>query len=223
MSGVPAQPQPLRRSAHAWLWLSALLAVGALLGWYLPARGLDWQPDLAAQQPWRAWSAVTVHWSVLHLGANLAGLAVVAALGWVAELPRPAALAWACAWPMTQAALLWRPELAHYGGLSGVLHAGVAVAALWLLLGPWRSTDDSTGKATAGARARRRLGAAIAIGLLLKIVLERPWGDTLQHPADWDIAVAPLAHATGAMAGVLCVGVALLLSRTAAVRAGSPP
>ena len=32
---------------------------------------------------------------------------------------------------------------------------------------------------------------------------EAPWGAPLRYPADWDIAVAPLAHATGAVAGAL--------------------
>ena len=36
------------------------------------------------------------------------------------------------AWPLTHLSLLARPEVMHYGGLSGVLHAGVAVAALGL-------------------------------------------------------------------------------------------
>ena len=35
--------------------------------------------------------------------------------------------------PLTQLGLLMRPDLLHYGGLSGVLHAGVAAAALWLV------------------------------------------------------------------------------------------
>jgi hypothetical protein len=49
--------------------------------------------------------------------------------------------AWVCAWPLTQLGLLMRPDLSHYGGLSGVLHAGAAIVALHLV---WR-----------GARARR--------------------------------------------------------------------
>ena len=185
------------------------------------AAWLDWQPELAARAPWRAWSAAWVHWSGMHLGANLAGLAVVAALGGVAELPRPAALAWACAWPMTQAGLLWRPELAHYGGLSGVLHAGVAVAALWLLLAPQRGGGlQSSPAVRSGLLLQRRMGAAIGVGLVLKIALERPWGPALQHPADWDIAIAPLAHATGALAGLLCGLCAVAVARVSAARAG---
>ena len=178
--------------------LALLLGFGSVLAWWLPAAWLDWQPELAGSEPWRAWSAAWVHWSGLHLGANLAGLAVVAALGWVARLPLAAALAWALAWPLTQAGLLWRPELAHYGGLSGVLHAGIAVAAVWLLLAPLRAADPQV------ARQQRRIGAGIAAGLLLKIGLEQPWGELLRRPADWDIAIAPLAHATGALAGALC-------------------
>lgn len=251
----PGDVVPARRSAQhpkaastAWLLLSALLGGGALLAWWLPSAWLDWQPDLAAGEPWRAWSAAWVHWSPLHLGANLAGLAVLAALGREAALPREAALAWGLAWPMTQAALLVRPELAHYGGLSGVLHAGVAVAALWLLAGPdadagaGRDTDAGAGSSSctrsggdknrqaqaAGARtptrnrnrSRRRIGAAIAMGLLAKLLLERPWGPALQHPDEWDIAIAPLAHAAGALAGGLCAVGALAVARVRGVQAG---
>ena len=43
-----------------------------------------------------------------------------------------AALAWALAWPLTHLALLAEPALLRYGGLSGVLRAGAAVAAVAL-------------------------------------------------------------------------------------------
>jgi rhomboid family GlyGly-CTERM serine protease len=174
----------------AWLLLAALLGAGAAIGWALPSPWIDWQPGRAPAEPWRALSAAFVHWSPRHLAANLAGLALVAALGWAARLPAAAALAWALAWPAGHALLALEPALRHYGGLSGVLHAGVAVAAAWLLLCP------------ADGR-QRAVGAAVAAVLALKIGLERPWGDVLQHPAGWDIAVAPLAHATGAAAGAL--------------------
>lgn len=36
-----------------WLALCALLALAATLAWVLPAQTLDWQPTLAARQPWR--------------------------------------------------------------------------------------------------------------------------------------------------------------------------
>ena len=181
----------LRRPRQAWVTLCALAAGGAVLAWWLPANSLDWQPQRFAAEPWRAISAAWVHWSPLHLGANLLGTAVLMALGWAARLPARAALAWLLAWPLTHIALAVQPALAHYGGLSGVLHAGVAVAALWLLLHE-------------RAAVRRTIGGAILAGLLLKLVLEEPWGAPLREGGGWDIAVAPLAHATGAAAGAVC-------------------
>jgi hypothetical protein len=227
----PRRPAP----GQLWLALAALAAGGALGVWGLPAAWLDWQPDLAGSEPWRVWSAAWVHWSPLHLGANLAGVAVLAALGWVTRLPSAAALAWGAAWPLTQLGLALRPELTHYGGLSGVLHAGVTVAALWLVLGPPGAGRVPGGKAAPEGQAtpqpgtwepskrprRRGIGTAIALGLALKLWLEKPWGPALTHPADWDIAIAPLAHATGAAAGLLCATIAWLLCARQSRRRGT--
>lgn len=126
----------------------------------------------------------------MHLVANLAGLAVVAALGRVAAVPARVGLAWLASWPLTHLALLAVPALAHYGGLSGVLHGAVAAVATWLVASERGS--------------RRRIGAALGLGLALKIVLERPWGPAVQPLAGWDIAVAPAAHLSGAVSGALC-------------------
>ncbi|MBK6471558.1 MAG: rhombosortase [Betaproteobacteria bacterium] len=190
----------MKTPGHAWVGLVAAFGIAALLGWWLPAPLLDWQPALALHEPWRAFSAAFVHWSEWHLAANLAGCAVLAALGLGGQLPRGAALAWLLAWPLTHVGLALQPALAHYGGLSGVLHAGVAVAALWLL-----ATTHGT---------RRRIGAAVGTGLLTKVLIEEPWGPPLRLDGGWDIATAPLAHATGALAGVLCAGVMLALLRS---------
>lgn len=179
---------------RAWLGLAALLAAAALGGTLLQPSALDWQPALALREPWRAFSAIAVHYSPRHLGVNLAGTALVAALGWAARMPTPMAGAWACAWPLTQLGLALRPDLQHYGGLSGVLHAGVAVVAVHLSL-------SSIGM-------RRALGAGLGAGLVLKVLLEAPWGAPLRHPPGWDIATAPLGHASGLAAGVACALVA---------------
>ncbi|HEX2009384.1 MAG TPA: rhombosortase [Roseateles sp.] len=181
-----------------WPALAALLGALALLAWPLPTTPLDWQPALAAHEPWRLLSAAAVHWSLQHLLANLAGCAVLAWVGLAARLHRRAALAWLLAWPLTQAGLLLRPDLLHYGGLSGVLHAGTAVLAVELL----------------GRRGQERaIGAAIAAGLLLKLALEQPWGPALQTTAGWDIAIAPAAHLSGALAGAMCALTLRLLAR----------
>lgn len=181
---------------RAWLSLAALLALASLAAWWLPAASIDWQPALAASQPWRAWTGAWVHWSTLHLVANLLATAVVGAFGRAARLPAAAAAAWAAAWPLTQAGLLLEPDLAHYGGLSGVLHAGVAVAGLWLL-----------GTTRGGQRA---VGAFVTAGLVVKLLAEQPWGPVLRHGGGWDIATAPIAHVSGAVAGLACAAAVLL-------------
>ena len=152
---------------------------------------LDWQPALALRQPWRVITAAWVHLSGQHLVGNLVGAVLVAAYGQAAGCGRRAALAWALAWPLSHAALLLQPALLHYGGLSGLMHAGVAVAS-WQLL--------------RGDRGQRRaVGAAVLAMLALKLLLEAPWqGGPLRHEPGWDIAIAPLAHTTGALAGLLC-------------------
>ena len=178
--------------------LTALLMISALLAWPMARGALDWQPARAWSQPWRAFTAVAVHYSALHLGANLLGALLVAALGALARAPVRMVWAWSAAWPLTQLGLLIKPELLHYGGLSGVLHAGVAVAALYLVMD--------------GARSQRVIGAAILAGTSIKVLLEAPWGPALRYGDGWDIAVAPLAHATGLISGLLCAAAAQVIA-----------
>lgn len=177
------------RGRRAWPALALLLALGALLAQRLPSSLLDWRPGLALQQPWRWWSAAFVHWSAQHLLANLLGCAVVAAFGWTARLPARAAAAWALAWPLTQLGLFAQPALQVYGGLSGALHAGVVVAACTLL--------------RQAGRRERAVGAAVLVGVAAKLLLEAPWQGPLRQVEGWDIALAPGAHLSGALAGLL--------------------
>ena len=193
----------LKPPGCAWVALAAVAGVGSLLAWWVPAAALDWQPALAASEPWRAVTGAWVHWSGLHLAANLAGAAVVGAFGWAARAPWPLALAWAVAWPLTQLGMLTRPELAHYGGLSGVMHAGTAIGVSWLLAGPRERLP----------RGSRWIGAGVGLSLLVKLWLEAPWGEVLRRSDEWDIAIAPLAHSSGAAAGALCAAVALVTLR----------
>lgn len=186
----------------AWAALAALAAALSLLvaaaeAAGVPARdALAWHRD-APGQLWRCWSAAFVHFSALHLGANLAGALLVGALGWHARLPAVAALAWALAWPSAHALLWLGAQPDHYLGLSGVLHAGVAVAAVMMLARPgsgWRS-----------------LGLALGLGLLAKLAFEAPWRGAVQASLDWDFPVAVGAHAAGAAAGALWAAALLTL------------
>ena len=190
----------LARPGVLWLLTSAALALAALLGWWADDNArLDWQPQRAWPEAWRWWSAALVHWSPLHLGANLLATALVAAYGWAARVPRAVALGWLASWPFTHLALLAKPELAHYGGLSGVLHAGVAATSLWLVL--------------RGHAAQRTVGWLMLIGQSAKLLFEEPWGAAIHEPSELDVAVAPLAHASGSLAGALCTLLALRLAR----------
>lgn len=191
-----------RLRLSAWTALAALLAAGALLGAALPIPALAWQPALFAREPSRALSAAFVHWSALHLAANLLGCAVLAFVGSAARLPARCAWAWAAAWPLTHALLLVRPDLERFGGLSGVLHAGVAVLVVELL--------------SMRRHRQRAIGTAVALGLAIKLLLEDPLGAPLRPVPGWDIAIAPLSHLTGTLAGTLCALVALAIARARA-------
>jgi rhomboid family GlyGly-CTERM serine protease len=181
--------------ALAWSAVAVVLGFAAVLAWPVERTLLDWQPSLVWVQPWRVFSAAWVHYSSLHLAANLAGALLVGALGHVAGVPLRSVAAWLLAWPLTQLGLLLQPELLHYGGLSGVLHAGVAVVVLHLVV--------------AGTRTQRRIAWLLGAGLAIKVVAETPWqGPALRQSPGWDIAIAPFAHASGVLAGALCSALA---------------
>jgi rhomboid family GlyGly-CTERM serine protease len=152
---------------------------------------LDWQRALLGAQPWRWWSAAFPHLDTTHLAANLAGCAVVAAFGLAAGLGRGAALAWLLAWPLTHLTLALAPGVERYAGLSGVLHAGVATGAVFVIV------DKRPG-------VMRWIGVAVAAGLLAKLVQEQAWVAPVQRLAGWDFPVVVAAHAAGALAGTGC-------------------
>ena len=193
----------MNRGATWWVGLALLLAAMSLALSPMPHEQLDWQPARAISQPWRAWSAVAAHWTAWHLVANLIGCVVVAVFGVAASVPPRATLAWFLAWPLAHLALLAQPALSSYGGLSGVLHAGVAIAALQLL----RRERGS----------RRAIGAAVLLGLAVKLLLETPWVAPAVQIAGWDFPVAPIAHVTGTLAGLLCAALVDLVSARAAL------
>jgi hypothetical protein len=101
-----------------------------------------------------------------------------------------------------------QPALAHYGGLSGVLHAGVVIAAVSLL-------QRERG-------LRRALGAAILLAVALKVGLEHPWQGALRRAPGWDIAIAPGAHLSGALMGTCCaIAAAFWRRQSSALRQSS--
>jgi rhomboid family GlyGly-CTERM serine protease len=190
--------------------LALVFGLGAWLLAGLPPASLDWQPGLALSQPWRAWTAALVHWSPSHWRMNAGGALLLALLGWRARVAPRDALAWLLAWPLTQAGLLLQPQLRHYAGLSGVLHAGVAIVVCRML--------------RSGAGRTRRVGLWLALGMLLKLLSEMPWRGAVQAVPGWDFALAPLAHVSGAVCGALCFLLCEWMARRAkAVRASAAP
>ena len=72
-----------------------------------------------------------------------------------------------------------------------------------------------------GTRTQRRVAGATLLIVLLKVLSEAPWAGPLSHPAGWDIAVAPMAHASGLIAGALTATAAQAWHRTQ-VKATAP-
>lgn len=186
----------------SWLSLCLLLALPA---WLLPWVSLDnpasWPVAMQAlvlhpDQGWHQtgsswWGTAWVHGSAPHLTRNLAGAALLAAMGWIAQVSWRATAAWLLAWPLTHVGMLWRPELTSYVGLSGVLHAGAAIVAMHQILTPPHANS-------------RKLGSALLAGLVFKIIMENPWGPVLILSSTSAIKVAPWAHFSGVTAGLVC-------------------
>lgn len=216
---------------RAWMLVAALLAAGAL---GVAALGdaarttLDWQPATLVAQPWRAWTAAWVHLGTTHLVANLGAVGLLALLGRRAGLGPRDATAWALAWPLTHAlmsaaATAWPAGfgawLPHVAGMSGVLHAGVAIAALSLA---GRRDEPASVAASADAdapvhpeaaappyvegpdpRRARLVGRMLLVGLAAKVIAESPWDLAPRLDAVLGIAVAPEVHLAGALAGAI--------------------
>lgn len=190
-----------------WSWpaLCLLLAGGALSAWRL-GNPVDWEwwRDFAAE-PATWWTAAFVHRSLAHGLANLLALGALAVLGVALQVPRAQAWAWAAAWPLSTLALLLFPQIARYAGLSGVLHAGLAVLVVHC----------------AFTRAHRAWAGLLGAGLAAKLLAEAAWSRPLVFEPEWGFAVATGAHLTGALAGLVCALAAYGISRMWRMRATS--
>lgn len=185
--------KPRRDGGTAWVVLAALLCAGAIVVTAIASEGgrapidapiamaFDWQAALGLRQPWRLWTSACVHWSGAHLAVNIAGALVVAFVGRRARLPAAATVTWALAWPLTQVlmAAIGSERLGvvmpHYGGLSGVLHAGVVVLGLALAWPPVRMRSRSP---ASPARADTGFVATRASTIEPSRITEGPWAMT---------------------------------------------
>jgi len=186
------------RAAHriegmAWVMLAGLLCLGAVVVTAISAEGgtalsaaplanaLDWQPALGLREPWRLWTCAWVHWSAAHLLVNVVGAMVVAFVGWRARLPASAAHAWLIAWPVTQVLMAALGDdrlgavMPHYGGLSGVLHAGAVVLGLSLA---WPLVRAQARPTALPAREDAGFARARASAIEPSRITEGPWAMT---------------------------------------------
>lgn len=198
---------------HGWTGLTLLLATMAITSWTVQQHDaalaglLAWHRDSAPWEIWRYWTSAGLHWSGWHLGANLIACGVLAAWGSAGQLGAGPCIAWLLAWPLTQAGLWWTHDLQHFGGLSGVLHAGVAVGAAELLTRPNPS--------------ERRLGMGVILGLGVKLVSELPSASPVTLPGAPGYPIAFEAHWVGSLAGLACAGLLHWLQRLGIVVANS--
>ncbi|BCR03420.1 hypothetical protein DESUT3_04890 [Desulfuromonas versatilis] len=179
----------MSRRLPAW---TLLLVAAASLSYLVPglAEVLVFDRHAIGQgELWRLLSGHLVHFSASHL---LLDLAVVALAGAAIERgPRCAAgaLYTGSALAISLALLVLQPQMAFYGGLSGIATAQIAFLA-WLGLG------------AAGPRHWLCLGClgALALQVIGDFFSGGSW---LQLLGDQPFAPAPLAHGAGALSGTI--------------------
>ncbi len=193
------------RGPRTWLLLCAVHGVISMILWWArePAvQALIWRADEWHASPWTLWTSAWVHLNTPHLIGNQLALGALTAAGWVLRPPPSATLAWALSWPLVQVSLMAWPHVGYAVGLSGLLHAGTAVLALHLLLGPV-------------PRGLKPWGGLLLGGLFLKLLIEQAW----TRPVIWDpgneMSVVQAAHLCGVGWGLLLGLLSALRSRRA--------
>jgi rhomboid family GlyGly-CTERM serine protease len=192
-----------------WLVPSVLAIVCAVLACEPAWRdGLDYRREAIAHGAlWRLASAHLVHLSTAHAALDIAAMLLVAwVFGRTLDTARLVVVL-AVAMAAIDASLWWlHPEVERYAGLSGLLHAWFAAGATCWMLARAR-TDGSGGPPF----ARRAWGAALLVGLVMKLALET------RHQAFWlggaGFTVVTAAHRWGVAAGVACAIVFAVIAR----------
>lgn len=193
--------------AKLWLSLCLLHAVASMLVWWAgapAAKWLTWRADDWWHQPWTLWTTPWVHINTPHLIGNQLAVGALAAMAWLVRPNALASAAWLLAWPTVALVLPLWPHIGYAVGLSGIIHAAVAVVAVHLLLCQDPLVPSS-----------RRWGGLLALGLGAKLALEQGWHWPVVWSNSADMSVVQAAHLTGGVAGavfstVLVVGQRLI-------------
>jgi membrane associated rhomboid family serine protease len=184
-----------------------LLGGGAVLvAWFtgmappvpeFPAHPLAWDATGWLRHPWTLWTSAWVHTSLGNLAGNLLAIVGLAVAGAALGARRPAAIALLVAWPASTLALLIWPEVTHYAGLGGAIHAAAAVLGVHIAARP----------------AFKPFSPLLFAALALKLLAERGWAQPVAFDPSWGFNVVYAAHLTGALAGAACGALAVLLSK----------
>jgi rhomboid family GlyGly-CTERM serine protease len=180
-----------RLSARRFLGWPAATIVCALAVCSLPGAGAALVYDRAAILDGEVWRLVTGHWvhfSARHLFCDVTVLAIT---GWLIGCRGDRAFPAVCllaSVSISLALLVFMPDMAYYGGVSGIAMASTVYLALQALHepAPWR-------------------GAAVSVLLVCvaKVVLEAVTGDfTLAGLGRARVVPVPLSHLVGAASGV---------------------
>jgi hypothetical protein len=193
----------------AWLAVCALLGGGSVLAAWLtgvappvpewPAHPLAWEAARWVRHPWTLWTSAWVHTSLGNLSGNLLAIIGLAIAGAALGAQRPAAIALLVAWPVSTLALLIWPQVTHYAGLGGPIHAAAAVLGVHMAARP----------------ALKPFSPLLFAALALKLLAERAWTQPVAFDPSWGFNVVYAAHLTGALAGAVCGALAVLLSKKA--------
>ena len=175
----------------AWTTFCGVLAVASIAAWAgAPASAtlLQWDSALWLRQPWTLWTASVAHLSTWHLLANLLTLGALAVLGSSLGAGQAATRALIVAWPLVTLTLLAWPAVRQYCGLSGLIHAAIAV--LW-----------------AHAVVHRRaypLSFVLFVGMGIKLLGEHAWLTPVSFDTSWGFNVVYASHLGGTLVGGVC-------------------
>jgi len=173
------------------LLLGGLAAIASLS----PALACALQFDrtlIASGQIWRLFTGHFAHWTASHLAWDLAAFTLLGILLERRSRPLLAATLAASSLSISGAVVALQPEPATYRGLSGIDCALFAAFAM-------RSLADAR---AVGRRLHLLLSALALFGLLAKLAAEHIRSAPLFVAPSSDFLPVPLAHLTGALAGL---------------------
>lgn len=196
-------------------WLFCLgVSVCALVLMAWPNALIDFSYDraaLEAGQWWRAFTGHMVHLSVAHVLLNLFGLFLICELLW-RDLPWLHGCALLIFSAIGISGLLWsfHPELAWYGGLSGMLHglwAGCALAGWWSTQTRGENNAARDSVIQTGLVLPRYFFMVALTMLALKVGLEAVYGPSSHTELMIGGPVISAAHFYGALTGIVYVSI----------------